>query len=267
MNNKQKRKYLIAVYSVILLTAIILAIVAYHSASSNFKQSTLLNLATELLGVFIIFVLVNRIFSLDEWNLSERINLLLNKIENSEEVSSDKFFHNKNSIKAHISNAEKIRLCGATLSTTIDNNLSDFRDFLRKGGELKILVMKNVDENLKFASNRSEDDNSKTYYENKLNATMHNIKYLNTNTKNFSKKYSGQLLVGVLLYPPSIGIQIFENNHQNRTCIIEMYAHHVGWGESPHFTLDSDKDSNWYTYFEKQFDAMWEKSEKITLEI
>lgn len=262
MNKKQKTKYLIAIYGIVLCISIILSVIAYYQNDGIFSQSILLNLATELLGVVLVFFLVNYLFSLDEWDINDRIKKLLSKLEETDKVNSDKFFHEKLSIKGDIKLSNKIDFCGVALSTTVDSYLSDLRDFIRKGGKLRILIMENTDENLKTASNRSEEDD-KLYYKKKIESTLHNIRYLNAQT---TSDNGGKLEVGFLAYPPSIGIQIFEKGGNDRTCTIEMYSHHIGWGEPPNFTLERKNDEKWYDYFVKQYEAMWEKSKRLNLE-
>ncbi len=261
MNKKQKIKYIIAIYSIVLCISIILTILAYNREDGAFSEALLLNLATELLGVVLVFFLVNFLFSIDDWDLNEKIRELIASFEDKENVRADNFFHDKEPIKDKIRSSAKIDLCGVALSTTIDSHLSDLRDFIRAGGHLRILVMETSEENLKTASNRSEVDDQ-LYYQKKLDSTRHNIRYLSSNTKEHSE-HSGILEVGLLAYPPSIGIQKFEAEGTVGSCIIEMYSHHIGWGEPPNFTLSSGKDEKWYRYFSNQFEAMWDKSKKI----
>lgn len=125
--------------------------------------------------------------------------------------------------------------------------------------------MESSEENLKTASSRSEEDD-RLYYQKKLDSTMHSISYLNHKTQN-KLEYKGILKVGLLAYPPSIGIQNFEDEKDHKKCAVEMYSHHIGWGEPPNFTLSNRLDNEWYSYFTKQFDAMWDKSRKLDLDL
>jgi hypothetical protein len=61
MQRKQKIKYLIAIYTIVASLAVIFWILAYFRAN-DILQATLLNLATELIGVVFIFFIVNYLF-------------------------------------------------------------------------------------------------------------------------------------------------------------------------------------------------------------
>ena len=70
-------------------------------------------------------------------------------------------------------------------------------------------------------------------------------------------------------YPPSFGIEIFQdldNNPNAGKVKIEIYAHHAGWDKPPIFMLDKISDEEWFKYFVEQFEVMWERSEKYTIE-
>jgi len=66
MDRKRKSRYVLAVYLLLATVAVILALVAvnyYHESQP--LQALLINLSTELAGVVLIFLVVNRLFMLD----------------------------------------------------------------------------------------------------------------------------------------------------------------------------------------------------------
>ncbi|MBD3338194.1 MAG: hypothetical protein GF353_03760 [Candidatus Lokiarchaeota archaeon] len=260
MKKKLRLKYMIAIYTIIASLSIIFWILAYFSSNDIF-QATLINLATELLGVVFIFFIVNYLFSMDEWDTSERIDRLLEKLEKDKNTSSKDFFVKKPSIDDLIKESKYIDLCGVTLSTTIDSHLSLIRDAIRNGVHLRVLIMELNDETLKVASRRSEEDDE-PYYKKKLDSAIHNLEYLYNNSSIVSSEYKGKIEIGFLNYPPSFGMKIFKKNEQEGISQIEIYPHHVGWGEPPIFSLNSETDDEWYSYFQEQFDAMWGNKEQ-----
>lgn len=257
MKRKQKAKYLIAIYTIIVAVAIILWILAQNNNNEDVK-STLINLSTELLGVVVIFFVVNYFFALDEWELGERVEQLVTKLETQNTVSSKYFFHGKSDIKDVINNSTSIDMCGVILATTIDSNLSTIKEAIKNGSKIRILIIENTSDALQMAANRSELSDY-AYYEKKLESSLHNINYLISNFNN----NKGSIEVGYLKYPPSFGIKIFEKGQNIGNCLIEIYAHHVDWGDSPNFTLDKEIDKEWYNYFKRQFEAMWENRNKF----
>ena len=259
MKKKQRLKYMAAIYTVITMFSAIMWMLAYFKYN-GIIQATLLNLSTELLGVVLIFFIVNYLFTMDEWDTSERIGKLLDKLENEKKANSNDFFIKKPSNDEFIEKFQTVDLCGVTLASTIDVNLDMFRDSIRNGSNLRILVMELNDDTLKAASNRSEQDD-KQYYKKKLESTILNINYLNNNSHSASSDFKGTIQVGFLPYPPSFGIKIFKNN-EDGVCIVEQFSHHVDWGNPPIFLLDYNNDSEWFNYFQNQFDAMWDYSKK-----
>lgn len=262
MKKKQKIKYLIAIYTIVASLAVILWLLAYFT-SNNIFQATTLNLATELLGVVFIFFIVNYLFSLDDWDTSERINRLLDELENKRTLKAEDFFVKRPPIDNLIKESKFIDLCGVALGTTIDSHLSPLRDAIRQGAKVRVLIMEKREETLKVAASRSESDDGK-YYEKKLEATINNLEFLHTNSSSASPEFKGDIKVGFLSYPPSFGTKVFRKNDQDSVCIIEIFTHHVGWGEPPNFILDSNIDKEWFAYFQSQFEAMWKNSKKYS---
>ena len=260
MQRKQKIKYLIAIYTIVASLAVIFWILAYFRAN-DILQATLLNLATELLGIVFIFFIVNYLFLLDDWDLGERIRRLLDKLESPRKTNSKDFFQPKPPIDKLIKESQFIDLCGVALTTTIDSHLGLIRDGIRNGLEMRVLIMENNDETLKIATSRSEQDDKK-YYEKKLESTINNLEFLFSNSSSVSSDFKGRIEIGFLSYPPSFSIKMFRKRNDDGVCIVEMFAHHVGWGDPPLFLLDSKTDNEWYDYFQKQFEAMWHRSKK-----
>ena len=121
--------------------------------------------------------------------------------------------------------------------------------------------MENSRETLKIAASRSEQDDGR-YYEKKLESTINNLEFLFNNSSAVSSDFKGTLEIGFLSYPPSFSIKTFKKRNDEGICIVEIFAHHVGWGDPPVFFLDSKIDNEWFDYFQKQFEAMWDRSKK-----
>lgn len=256
MERKQRTKYLLLIYISVALLAIILLIVAFNR-TNDIWQNTLLNLGTELLGAVFTFFFVGYLFSLDELELGDRIERLLKKLENENLVESDKFFRRpSNDYTNLVTNAKGIDLCGVVRTGTIDKNLSVFKDAIRQKIRVRVLVIDRDAELFKIAGARSEG-NDTVYYEKKLEMTFQNLSYLiNFATTQLSIDF---FQVRVLKFPPSFALTIFNYKDEKSKLFVEIYPHHVGWGDPPTFSLDKAIDAKWHAYFEEQFEAMWER--------
>lgn len=265
MTRKQKIKYINLVYIVITLISVIFWVLGNESfkiIEVQATRDTLASLSTELLGVVLVFFIVNYLFTLDEWDLGDKVDKLVSKLESEEKVLAQIFFHKAPNLETLIKEADRIDLCGVALGSTIDTNLSFIRDRIRSGSIVRILVIDDTKENLYISAQRSEGID-KEYYRKKILSTFHNLDYLqNSTTKTKDQNYKGSLQVRLLPYPPSFGLKLFEEEEKG-ICAVEIYPHHVGWGSPPNFSLDKESDSEWYDYFKQQYEAMWARGKEF----
>jgi len=249
MSRKQKGRYLLAIYSVVVFIAIEIGMLAFRQSNSVW-QSLLLNLSTELLGAVFVFFLVNVVFLIGEWDLSERVNELVLKLENP---SARDFFKKTPSaydLQKYIQNAKKIDLCGVTLTVTLNRNLSNLHQRLLDGTDIRIMIIQPNEETLRGAAKRSESG-SVDYYRRRLEASLNDIEYLHKNWQEYRKTDEdrvGNLAVGLLPFTPSFGMLNFDSGDDNRVAIVEMYPHHRGYDSPPNFYLTPEKDGIWYDY-------------------
>lgn len=263
MQRRQKIKYCIAIYAFIVSVAVIFWILAYFR-SQYVLTATLLNLAIELIGVVFFFMIVCYLFLLDDRYFDRRMKNLLDKLASSRKTRSREFFQPGPAIDNLIKESHFIDLCGVTLTNTIDSHLGLFRDEIRDGLEMRVLIIENNDENLKIATKRAGQEDRK-YYKKKLESTIDYLEFLSSNSSAASAEYKGKLDVGFLSYLPSFGVKIFRKRNQQGICIVEIFAHHVGWQDPPIFVLDSKADYEWYDYFQKQFEAVWHQRQKYEI--
>jgi hypothetical protein len=261
MNRKQKLRYLLAIYLIVAFIAVIIGIIAFRQ-NDDVWQSLLLNLSTEFLGVVFVFLLVNVVFLIGDWDLSERVSELVLKLE---EPSARDFFQKTPSahdLQKHVQNARKIDLCGVTLTVTLNRNFSNLRQRLLDGADIRIMIIYPNEETLGGAAKRSESG-SVDYYRRRLEASLNDIEYLHKNWQDYQQSSGdkvGNLAIGLLPYTPSFGILSFDSGDSDRVVIVEMYPHHRGYDTPPVFYLTPEKDSIWYDYFTMQFEEMWRRT-------
>jgi len=259
MTRKQKLRYLLAIYLVLALGAIILAILAFWQ--KDLMQSLLVNLSTELLGVVLVFLFVNVVFIMGDWDLSDQVSELVQKLKNP---SARDFFKKPPSpleLQAYVQDAKKIDMCGVTLTSTLNRIFSDLRQRLLDGADIRIMICSPDVETLQGAAKRSESG-SIDYYQKRLESSLDDIEYLYKNWQDYKKanKKAGNLSVGFLHYTPSFGLIGCQSVNNNRVLIIEMYPHHKGYDKPPNFFLTPENDGLWFDYFQSQFEEMWKKT-------
>lgn len=67
----------------------------------------------------------------------------------------------------------------------------------------------------------------------------------------------GSIEVGLLPYFPSFSMWLIDPDRLTGKIIVEIYGHRTA-EPNPTFMLVPDRDAQWYAYFRKQFDLIWE---------
>ncbi|MCB0032470.1 MAG: hypothetical protein KDE51_00505 [Anaerolineales bacterium] len=267
MNRKQKLRYTFAIYTIILSIAVILALIVFFYPFATTPrgqnwQAFWLNISTDFIGVVVVFFIVNVLFLLDDWDLSERVDALLKKL-NQTKPSADQFFLQKRpELDDYIRQAKQIDLCGVTLTSTINKQLGNLRQCLGSGGRLRVMVIDPASAALGMAADRGEQTKSKAiqYYTKRIDATFNDLVYLHENLK-LIEGNSDQIEVRLLPYPPSFGFYGFEIPPNNSCFIVEYYPHHsLGHGVTPSTTLTRENDAYWYNFYKQQYETMWERA-------
>lgn len=185
--------------------------------------------------------------------------LLLDKVVNR--VKADDFFQRDQSYSDELfAYADKIYISGITLGKTIRQFTSILSARLIAGADIRIIILaseKNVTNQIDLRSFGKIEDG---YYKNRLKSTIDLIRI----TGNV-KDAKGTLSVGLLPYVPSFGIIMTDPKTEQGKAFIEIY-HHNSSDPTPNFSLTSSNDPYWFTFFENQFELMWEKTiEKIII--
>jgi len=91
MNNKQQnRKFKIAVYITVLSFAFVFLVISFI-VRDDFVRNLLMNIGTDLLGVTLLFFIVNKFFGLDtDESFSERLEALIGILERRDNILSDR---------------------------------------------------------------------------------------------------------------------------------------------------------------------------------
>ena len=262
MDRKKKERYLLAVYTVVLLLSIVLIFVGLQIEKPDLK-SIILNISTELFAIVLIFFVINKVFMVDQWNAEEKIELLTKTIKNSKKTSAIDFFEEKIDLSEYHKKSTQIELCGVTLSSDINANFTLFREKILNGHNIKFMLIDPESLAPKISSLRSEDEGNDKYYRRKLDVVFGDLEYLikSINDSNLENKTIGQLEVKLLPYPPSFAINRFTKQNGEQELIIELYTHKVGYDSPPMFKLNNKEDKKWFNHFSAQYDAMWDATE------
>lgn len=261
MHNKQKQRYLIAIYLLIGLGTVVLGYIGTQTPSPY--QSILLNISADLAGVVIIFAIINRFFLIDEWNTSERIQNLLDQLENHDRASAIDFFQPSPDITGHLATAQQIDLCGITLTAVVTEQLANLRDRILEGSDLRLILIDPESAAIEMAALRSEGRDA-DYYKRRIVGVLHDIQYLasvceaKSNVADSTK--CGSISVRLLPYCPSFSISAFNQlpntSRATSTVFIEIYPHNSAT-QPPTFEVTPESDGIWHQFFLDQFESLW----------
>lgn len=260
MDKQRRSRYLLAVYLLVTFGAVTLLLLGLNYTKDPTWQSVWINLATGLLGVALLFFLVDRFFLADEWRLTDRIEQLVNQQEMADNPSAEKFFTKKPELSEYIKSAKKIRMCGVSLTGTINGNIGYLRDCLKQGTTVELMLADPRSLALKMSAARSEKPDDIEYYNKRLESAFKDIGFLYETSQAMvgATQCAHELLsVRLLSYAPSFYMCQFEEQDGSQVIHIELYPHGPIYAPPPMFRLTPEKDGRWFEFFSRQFDNMW----------
>ncbi len=262
MDKQRRARYLVAVYLFVTASAVVMLLAGLYYTPDPLWQSVWINLATGLLGVTLLFFLVDRFFLADEWGLADRIDQLIRRLELGERPSAQEFFISHPDFEQDLRIARSVRFAGVTLTGTINRHFGLLRERLVQGATVQILVANPKSLALKMSALRSERPEEVEYYSKRLESTFKDLSFL----YEYSQERTGDLAaanplaIRMLAYAPSFGIWQFEKQDGSKIAYIEVYPHGPGYQSPPTFELTPERDRGWYDYFAEQFAYMWNRA-------
>lgn len=237
------------------------AYVIFRQSISATKLSTddLITAVLGVLGLLALSEIIERYRRLNSIEKTSKQALALLESKLADRSSALAFFTKLPPLDKYIQSANNIDMCGVTLTTAVNRQLSSIRERLSVGATVRVLVVDPTSNALKISDLRSEDPNVE-YYRFKLEATFQDLVYLYQYQSRNCNTNKGKFEVRLLPYPPSFAIYSFDARRPTGQVIVEIYPHVTGWGNEPAFDLLPTRDGKWYEYFVDQFEFMWKSA-------
>lgn len=255
MNRKYKGKYFFAIYSVLGLLGIILIILA-PSIKDSFWQAVIVNLATNLFGVVIVFLVVDIFFLARDWDLSEKVEILTERLESIEQAVNRTFLEKFSTIQQRelerkLEKASDLLIVGVALDRTISDHYSSLQNLLARGGKIRVILEK-PDPNNSAIQMTVKRRKQPTTIDGWLTRVKENISAL----EGLKQNTGGDLQVRLTNYHLSRGgIFVDPTNKQEGTLFIWLYSFQVEGENEPKFILyHRDK---WYHHFVEEVEKIW----------
>ena len=271
VDRRQRGRYLLSIYLVVLFGSLILIAIGLQLDPKVYGdiRNIILSISTELIAVVLIFIIINKIFLVDQWNADEKIAKLIESFERNRKTNAIDFFKTNIDLLKFYTESKSIELSGVTLNSEIVKNFSLFREHILNGYDMKFMLVDPNSIAIKMSSLRSEDEGNDSYYLKKLDVVFGSFDFLKRSIENAVKANQklGKFEVRLLPYAPSYAIHRITKKDNKKYIIVELYPHKIGNNGSPMFILDSEKDKEWYNYFSSQYDVMWEHAKVWDFEV
>lgn len=269
MDKKRRTKFQIAVYGIVGALGIILVLISLVFKWQDPWQAIWINLGTGLLGVGILFFLVDRFFLADEWGLSDRIDQLIRRLEVPDRPSAEAFFTEFPDLTEYVKTAMEIDLCGVTLTATITRNFFAFRERLLSGASMRLLIAEPDSHALETIALRSETPANVDLFAQRLASTFKDIENLFQISPDDLQDKRGRparinLSVRLLPYAPSFYVLRCKAGNDDQKIVVAIYPNGGGYETLPVFILNPELDKRWYDYFAQQFEQMWNGAKEWT---
>jgi len=253
MDKKHRARYFLAVYLVIAGLAIVLVLVGINYAKDTW-QSVVLNLSTELLGVVLIFFLINRLFLIDDWDTSTRIENLFNRLE--KHTSLLRGPEDNIPFDELIANSMDIRLLGYSLITVFSRHSAMLAQRVRDGARLRMIIV----DPRSTAGQLIQDNSNVKYPEDLIIAHVRNV-------TDITKDAKSRIEIRSLNWIPSCSLILVDPEQSDAHVRVTIYPPYplAPVSERAHFILSRQEDKRWYYTFINQFEDLWSQAEPIDL--
>ena len=257
----------------ILLTIGFAGYVIYRQQIAQMALSTdeLLTAILTVLGLLAISEVVERYRRLNTIETLSRQTLQILENRLAERPSAIAFFQDSPNFTPYFQSATEIILCGVTLTTTLNRQLSNIRERLQAGANVRVLISDPDSMALEMSGARSESGQAQ-YYRHRLESSYQEIRYLEESLQRIQAEQGGVSKIGkfsvaLLDYAPSFSITGFDTKQSNGILFVEIYSHKKGitGGRAPIFALNRQKDGEWYGFFSDQFERMWQAAKPLEL--
>jgi hypothetical protein len=241
------------------------AYIIFRQSNSATRLSTddLITAILGVLGLLALSELVERYHKLNAIDKTTKQVWKLIQHRLTDRPSALTFFHKLPDFDNYVQGAKQVDLCGVTLTSTINRQLSNLREQLTLGANIRILVIEPDSAALEMAESRTEEPSS-NYYRAKLDTTFQDLIYLHQVQAKLGQAAKGSFEVRLMPYAPSFAIYSFDKHQSTAKLVVEIYPHITGWGDTPVFDLLPGRDGKWNEYFIEQFEHMWEKAKVWT---
>jgi len=268
MNKNIYERYINTVYALFICIAIIIIFISIAYTPETIRP-ILLSIATELLGVAVVFYLVNRVFGLGEKESTQKIDQLTIQVEELLERLQDstsalkrvsREFTESERLTRLIEQAKDIRLVGYNFKGFLSSFHEPLSHSIENGAHLRIII---VDPSGKAGELIRKASSSFEFFRDVAGS----LEVVMSIMAEHQEQTDGKIEVALLDWIPSCGITIIDPNKPNGYLKISIYPpdHDSPVQSRPHLLLNPLVDSIGYEKYIQQYELLWRKSKKVDI--
>lgn len=161
---------------------------------------------------------------------------------------------------SQLQSAKRVSVLGAVLSSTVSRYNSEFVRILNRGGTLRFVLSEPTPEVFAMQSVRSSlvDD-----YNFMMNASQNAMKTILTLAE---KNSLGLVELQTIPYLNPYNLIIIESADGIAKIYVRLMAFQTSASEQPVLEFDKKNDTDWYRFFEDQFEKIWSSSNQLKRE-
>ncbi len=151
---------------------------------------------------------------------------------------------------------ESICITGMSLKRTVVTYSSVFQEQLKRGCNVKILLIKPEGHGIQLGGERISQVINKTRHQEYVKDTVKTLEWIANQTNG-----PGRLELKFLDYVPPFGLFLIDHNRYAGQIYVEIYNWRMEVGSIPVFILTPSKDRQWFSFFCEQFETLWANAE------
>ena len=240
------------------LVAIVISIVAAIYGSFKGDQGLILTAIATTLGILAYSLIRDR---LHRDALVKQIDEL--KMRLPDRPSAMAFFQKSREIRPYLQKALQIDMCGVTLTSTLNKEYGTLTERLQAGAKIRIMIIDPDSLAIEMTAQRTANPKDLEYHRTRLDSSLRELAYIYKRMSDMKPSKGaklGSLSVKLIPYAPSFGILSMDAKQKEGISFIEIYPHKFGYMAPVMFGLTPERDQDWYDYFTKQFEVMWDSA-------
>lgn len=264
MNSKQQQKFKIAVYVAILSFAFVFLVISFV-IQNDFWRNLAMNIGTDLLGVTLLFFIVNKFFGLDtDESFSERLETLIAILErrvnilNSKDEGTQKF-----QLSNALQTAQELDVIGYNLTGLLQEFYEPIIKRVQAGAHIRVLLI----DPTSMARDLINHNTAIFDFDGNSQRSLNYLKIIQARLKN-SETMKGSFEFRVLNWIPSCSVVIVNRNLPSGIAKVDIYSLHYRIPVRDgglNLILNRVEHPQWFDYYVNQFETTWDKGIQYNL--